>query len=402
VKLALLAELNNLKINSAILDKKDKGKSKAKTVQLAARINDTPNEYSSEALINRMQEMQPEVSLPDSELTPLMLLQCMEQEDSYKARGLNISAIRAYQARGFSCADYIEDDIARKNKEWKKQCEDDEIVSLGNEEPAYTMDICDEEHLYSNYNELPENSGDFYDRVDMTKYEHNLLTIQIAKFKDHTVSTMVEKANLKSLLNSCNSSIIDVAICNKTVFTVNKHVIISNFSKLSPHTETSKDVWIIDSGASVHITNKLSDFTSYKPYTEPEEVETANKHDNLTILGEGTVFFETESDNGQIHIMRLDNICYIPNGSNRLLSRGQLCLSGLVEHADSESTTFLLLTGHIFLRGYPRHSTDTLHWVQSKITHPNVPMAEPSVFILNYETWHLRMAHPSKDVLQHL
>jgi hypothetical protein len=261
--------------------------------------------------------------------------------------------------------------------------------------------ICDEERLYSNYNELPENSGDFYDGADMTKYEHNLLTIQIAKFKDHTVSTMVEKANLKSLLNSCNSSIIDIAICNKRVFTVNKHVIISNFSKLSPHTETSKDVWIIDSEASVHITNKLSDFTSYKPYTEPEEVETANKHDSLTILGEGTVFFETESDNGQIHIMRLDNICYIPNGSNRLLSRGQLCLSGLVEHADSESTTFLLLTGHIFLRGYPKHSTDTLHWVQSKITHPNVPMAEPSVFILNYETWHLRMAHP-KDVLRHL
>jgi hypothetical protein len=140
VKLALLTELNNLKINSAILDKKDKGKSKAKTVQLVARINDTPNEYSSEALINRMQEMQPEVSLPDSELAPLMLLQHMEQEDSYKARGLNISAIRAYQARGFSCADYIEDDIACKNKEWKKQCEDDEIVSLGNEEPAYTMD----------------------------------------------------------------------------------------------------------------------------------------------------------------------------------------------------------------------------------------------------------------------
>jgi hypothetical protein len=100
--------------------------------------------------------------------------------------------------------------------------------------------------------------------------------------------------------------------------------------------------------------------------------------------------------------VRLDNVCYIPNGSNRLLSRGQLCLNGLVEKADSKSTTFSLPTGCIFLRGFPRNETDTLHWVQSKIAHPNVPMAEPSLFLLNYNTWHLRMAHPSKNVLKHV
>ena len=79
------------------------------------------------------------------------------------------------------------------------------------------------------------------------------------------------------------------------------------------------------------------------------------------IHGEGTVFFDTETTNGQIHTVRLDNVCYIPNGSNRLLSRGQLCLKGLVEKADSKSTTFSLPTGHIFLRGFPRNNTDTLH-----------------------------------------
>jgi hypothetical protein len=69
---------------------------------------------------------------------------------------------------------------------------------------------------------------------------------------------------------------------------------------------------------------------------------------------------------------------------------------------DSKSTTFSLPTGRIFLRGFPRNSTDTLHWVQSKIAHPNVPMAEPSLFLLNYTTWHLRMAHPLKNVLKHV
>ena len=69
----------------------------------------------------------------------------------------------------------------------------------------------------------------------------------------------------------------------------------------------------------------------------------------------------------------LNNVCYIPNGSNRLISRGQLCKSGLVEKVDNKSTTFLLPTGYIFLRGFPRHKSDTLHWVQSMIAHPNVP-----------------------------
>ena len=29
-------------------------------------------------------------------------------------------------------------------------------------------------------------------------------------------------------------------------------------------------------------------------------------------------------------------------------------------------------------------------------------MAEPSLFLTNYNTWHLRMAHPSKNVLKHI
>ena len=43
-------------------------------------------------------------------------------------------------------------------------------------------------------------------------------------------------------------------------------------------------------------------------------------HDSLMIHGEGMVFFDTETTNGQIHTVRLDNVCYIPNGSNQLLS----------------------------------------------------------------------------------
>ena len=93
-----------------------------------------------------------------------------------------------------------------------------------------------------------------------------------------------------------------------------------NETKTSLQINKFNETWIIDSGASHHITSKLTDFTNYTPYLEPEIIQTANVHDSLMIHGEGTVFFDTKTTNGQIHTVRLDNVCYIPNGSNRLLS----------------------------------------------------------------------------------
>src|SRR5260370_32857113 len=116
----------------------------------------------------------------------------------------------------------------------------------------------------------------------------------------------------------------------------------------------------------------MSDFTEYTPHAIPEAVQTANKEDNSVILGEGTVFFDTKTDKGQTHRICLDQVCYIPNGSNRLLSRGQLCLSGLIERADLKSTTFSLPTGLIYIDWFPRYKKDKLHLLQSQISHLNV------------------------------
>jgi hypothetical protein len=81
--------------------------------------------------------------------------------------------------------------------------------------------------------------------------------------------------------------------------------------RINLHTIESNDTWIIDSGASHHITNSLSDFTDYKPYASPQTIQTANVKDSLKIHGEGAVFFDTETTNGHIHTVRLDDVCYI-------------------------------------------------------------------------------------------
>jgi hypothetical protein len=245
------------------------------------------------------------------------------------------------------------------------------------------MDVDNEDAVSLGNESVYLNARDYYannalDGDDWDKYGDGLLNKEFADL-NHTVPITEEMAKQPSNSSQCySSSVVNTAICNKTVFTVNR-VIKANEAKTSLLAEIGDDTWIIDSGASHHITTKLTDYTSYQPYPEPEIIQTANVHDSLKIHGEGTVFFNTETTNGQIHTVRLDNVCYIPNGSDRLLSRGQLCFKGLVEKADSKSTTFSLPTGRVFLRGFPRNETDTLHWVRSQIAHPNVPMAEPSV-----------------------
>jgi hypothetical protein len=261
-----------------------------------------------------------------------------------------------------------ESKIETKKVEQTSMDVNNEIISLGDDMPY--QDAPEEPYSIQAFYADNLDFGDYPGEAGYTKYGRQLFTKNFTN-KVYTAKTMVKMAKKPS--NSFSySSVKNTAVCNKSIFMINKCVNLINKSK----TEYD-ELWIIDSGASHHVTNELRDFTSYKPYATPEKIQTANMHDSLMIVGKGTVFFDTETTNKQIHTVHLDNVCYIPNGSNQLLSRGQLCLNGLVEKADSKSTTFLLPTGHIFLRGFPRNSTDMLHWVQSKIAHPNVPMAEP-------------------------
>ena len=116
--------------------------------------------------------------------------------------------------------------------------------------------------------------------------------------------------NANCISSSINhySSIINTAKCNMTVFMVNHVIKVSDNSKKCFNVNKSDELWLIDSGASHHITNELSDYTSYKPYETPDPIQTANVHDSLMVHGEGTVFFDTKTTNGQIHKVHLDNI----------------------------------------------------------------------------------------------
>ena len=93
---------------------------------------------------------------------------------------------------------------------------------------------------------------------------------------------MVETVN-KNHLSSYHNSSVDITT-NKTVCTVESVTKVRNENKTGLEINKYNELWIIDSGASHHITNKLSDYTQYTPYAIPEEVQTANKHDSLSAI----------------------------------------------------------------------------------------------------------------------
>ena len=240
-KQLLVEQVKTLQANQTTKsDKKDKGKGKAKVANLASRIGqvslserlETDKSYEERVFVSK----DPKVIIP-STITPV-------QEDA-------------------------------------------EMVSLGDEDPYQTNSLSDEEHLYEEFR-----SGNCAYGADMIKYGNVSLSNTLTN-KNHTVKTTVQMVH-KNHQSSYHSSSVDTTT-NKTVFAVQCVIKVRNESKTALEINKYNKLWIIDSGASHHITNKLSDYTSYTPYAIPEEVQTANKHDSLTILGEGTVFFDTET-----------------------------------------------------------------------------------------------------------
>ena len=83
----------------------------------------------------------------------------------------------------------------------------------------------------------------------------------------------------------------------------------------SHFTDLSCEPWIIDSGASDHMTGSRRLLTSYSPCTHPRSVKIANGS-MLTILGTGTVELSPT--------LCLKNVLYVPKFSCNLLSISQL------------------------------------------------------------------------------
>ena len=168
-----------------------------------------------------------------------------------------------------------------------------------------------------------------------------------------------------------------------------------NVALKSSQREISKkeSYWLLDGGASLHITPHMSDFSSYEAYSEPELIQTAHKNAKAKILGKGSVYIQYNIGS-QKRKMMLET-CYMPTCSERLLSTGSLKMCGYTESSDKNDTKFFL-NKELVLVGQPKRVEGPVHWVKCRIIKQNC------AFIINSDIWHQRMAHPSKEVLSKL
>ena len=222
-KQAMIEKLKQLELNQASKpdksNKKDKAKKQTKTVQLVDRTDN-------------------------------LLLQWIE-------------TLNQFRVWGFSVSDDAEQQFARIDEV------NEEMVSLGTEE-SYKECLSTNEMMY-----LVTEDGDMKDVWEFDNgYDAHLYFQQLTK--SHIENTMLIQCND---CNHSNSSFLKAAShSNKTVCTV--ECVIKKVSKNTKkcfNIDTSRDVWIINSGASHHITNVLMDFTDYKPYETPEEVHISKK-----------------------------------------------------------------------------------------------------------------------------
>ena len=203
------------------------------------------------------------------------------------------------------------------------------------------------------------------------------------------------------------------------VSTALNNEIAASFYKASSDAErANKVIWLMDSGASQHVTGCFDDFIEYQKYDEPRIFGTAQEGNagNVEGLGEGIVKGHIMIDGRRVNIT-LHKVCYVPAvGETRLFS------TGVIERSHS----FIYQGAHTMsiFDQEPKGSVDSGSTVkimgQKVLSAQYVPWANLYFFLLdlekknsgildatststiNHDLAHRRWGHPGKEAVRRL
>jgi hypothetical protein len=155
-----------------------------------------------------------------------------------------------------------------------------------------------------------------------------------------------------------------------------------------------KDHWLIDSGASNHITPYLGDFSSI---LQGERLASTANGSIIQMHGPGTVILK--QDRPKAPPVLLTGVWYAPEAAHRLLS-----VTALTAHSFTCKITNVTKIwdrqGKLVVQASALLPTTLLHWFRSTLITPG-----GSVYSLqagdSTHLWHLRLGHPSKNALHH-
>jgi transposase InsO family protein len=186
--------------------------------------------------------------------------------------------------------------------------------------------------------------------------------------------------------------------------------LVNSLNKIELHTQkcerckeriSRQKAWILDSGASQHFTSTKVDFIDFEIIKNAPEVNTASAKAVLRVEGQGSILLSHFVENKGTRVVkttRIYPVLYIPGLSVKLLSVGSFLHNKQEIHGNARCISFHdEMTLKPLLSAYPQNPMDTIFWVVPQEI--NVA-SNATIYKVDYDIWHKRLGHPSKDVLK--
>ena len=125
----------------------------------------------------------------------------------------------------------------------------------------------------------------------------------------------------------------------------------------------------------------------------------------LYVQGQGSVLLKhTVVHNGikTERTTRIYPVLHIPQMTTKLLSMGEFLQQGLCIQGDLQHISLFFKGSSMpLLKTKPLADGHTLYWLDAEVTHvKDVHEAHSTVYTADYDIWHRRLGHPSKEVLR--
>ncbi|KAM2437268.1 hypothetical protein ACFX1W_014395 [Malus domestica] len=158
----------------------------------------------------------------------------------------------------------------------------------------------------------------------------------------------------------------------------------------------SHSSWLIDSGATSHITNDIANLSSPSPYTGEDKVYIGDGK-GLSINHIGSSLLHTPNTS-----FKLNNVLHVPQMKHNLLSAFQIFKDNSCSLTLDSDGSFVKdrSTGKILLQGPVR---DGSYPLQSSHSNDIVSSRSPSTFVsfqAPVKIWHSRLGHPSSTIFR--
>lgn len=158
--------------------------------------------------------------------------------------------------------------------------------------------------------------------------------------------------------------------------------------------------WILDNATDVHVCNDIRRFRNFS--RRDDYILTGNS--TTGVKGFGNAYVDLKSPNGTQFRMGLPNTAYIPGFHTNLVSNPKIEDAGYYWDAkrnfirkDFDDTPFAITPRSdnklAVLEYHPNEAVMSANFVHRPSTKPNTSRGDIGV-------WHLRMGHPSKEVLE--